>query len=289
MNIKLIGSSSDLGVSVDGSRYAPELLLSDIADIPSENLFPEPGIIKSHSSDDMRKNEAPLNRFHSRLYSGLVSSRSEGNFTILVGGDHSCAIPSVLSSEKAYGDIGVMWIDAHTDFNTFRTTETGNIHGLPLACAAGYECEELRAFHDGRTVDPQNVCIIGARSIDSEERENLRDAGVTVFSTEDLHTKGIREVIDEAFVVCLNGTGSVHVSFDLDVIDPSLVPGVSVPAADGITTDEAFAVIDAVTERINDICSFDLVELNPLRDTDHISKDIASEILAKMISAAQSK
>ncbi|MBR5045579.1 MAG: arginase [Oscillospiraceae bacterium] len=289
MNIRLIGSASDLGVSVDGSRYAPELLLSDIEDIPSEIMFPEPGIIKSHSADDMRKNEAPLNRFHSRLYSALVSSRSEGDFTILAGGDHSCAIPSVLSSEKVYGDIGVIWIDAHTDFNTFRTTETGNIHGLPLACAAGYECEELRTFHDGKTVDPANVCIIGARSIDREERENLRDAGVTVFSTDDLRTKGIREVVEEAFSVCLNGTGSVHVSFDLDVIDPSLVPGVSVPAPDGISTEEAFDVIAAVTDRIDDVCSFDLVELNPLRDPDHISKDIASEILAKIIAAAQSK
>ena len=288
MDVQLIGAASDLGVSVDGSRNAPQILLAN-ASVPSEIISADPEAVKSHAADDMRKNEAELNDLNSRLYRRLVSAKLHGAFPILVGGDHACAIPSVLSSEKAYGRIGVMWIDAHADFNTFRTTETGNIHGMPLACAAGYECEDLRGFHDGGTVDPSNVCIVGARSIDREEKENLRKAGVTVYSTEDLRSGDIREIIEKAFTVCLNGTGSVHVSFDLDVIDPVFAPGVSVPAADGISTEEAISVIDAVTERMDDICSFDLVELNPLRDKDRMTERTASEILEKMISAAAGK
>ena len=289
MEIRLIGSASDLGVSKDGSRYAPETLLPGIKDIPSEILYPEPNVIKSYSPGDLRKNEAPLNRFHSELYSRLLSSKERNLFTIVVGGDHSCAIPSVLSSESVYGDIGVMWIDAHTDFNTFRTTETGNIHGLPLACAAGYECEELRAFHSGSTVSPTNVCVVGARSIDREEKVNLADAGVKVFSTEDLHAKGIREVMEEAFTVCLNGVRAVHVSFDLDVIDPLDAPGVSVPETDGISAAEALEIIGIVAERISDVCSLDLVELNPLKDRDNKTRDIALALLEKMIAAAKEK
>ena len=288
MDINLIGAASDLGVSVDGSSKAPELLLGHFGDEPSELVSPEGPCRKSFAHDDRRKNEEQLNRFNAELYRRALGSKASGRFTVFVGGDHSCAIPSALSSAKQYGDIGVLWIDAHTDFNTFRTTETGNIHGLPLACIAGYECEELRRFHDGNTVDPGNICVVGARSIDREEKENLRKAGITVYSTDDLREKGIEEVMGEAFSSCLRGTSAVHVSFDLDVIDPREAPGVSVPETDGITAEEALLINSIVTARIRDVCSYDLVEYNPLRDRDRKTETAAKRLLSQIISAAQS-
>lgn len=286
MEISLIGAASDLGVSVDGSSKAPELLLDLFENESSELISPAEPYFKSRDAGDKHKNEEPLNRLNADLYARTLSLKERGIFTIIIGGDHSCAIPSALSSAERFGNIGVIWIDAHTDFNTFRTTETGNIHGLPLACIAGYECGELRSFHRGNTVDPRNVCVIGARSIDSGEKENLKDAGVRVFTTEDLRKKDIRNIMDEAFSLSLDGTCAVHVSFDLDVIDPSDAPGVSVPEHDGITKEEALLINSIVAERISDICSYDLVEYNPLRDIESKTADVAQQLLRQIIPSA---
>ena len=287
MNIKVIGAASDLGVSRDGTSLGPETIRPHLSDIDYELIRPEGPITKSRDKNDLRKNEKEICAYSKVLYDAMFESKKDGNFTILTGGDHTYAISSALSSQALKKKIGVMWIDAHTDFNTFRTTETGNIHGLPLACIAGYECEELRAFHEGDTVSPANICVVGARSIDREERENLKDAGVRVFSTDEVHERGIETVMKEAFEICLNGTEGVHVSFDLDVIDPQDAPGVTVPECCGISRDEAFEINGIVASHINDLVSYDVVELNPLNDKEHKTEDIAVRLLSQVIEAAK--
>ncbi len=289
MDINLIGAASDLGVSLDGSSKAPELLLQHFREISSKLISPSEPCIKSLTREDKRKNEGALNRFNAELYSRAVSSKASGSFTVFLGGDHSCAIPSVLSSVTQYGRIGVMWIDAHTDYNTFRTTETGNIHGLPLACISGFECGELREFHSGGTVDPQNICVIGARSIDRDEKDNVKKAGIHLYSVDDLRERGIAGVMEEAFSICLNGTSAVHVSFDLDVIDPTEAPGVSVPEKDGITKREALLINSIVSGRIGEVCSYDLVELNPLRDIEGRTETTACRLLDQLLVSVKSK
>lgn len=288
MIVSITGAASDLGCSVDGSSKGPEALFGTLG-YRHDMVRSAPCARKSLDPEDRRKNEGALNRFNSELYGHLRSAKEAGTFSVMVGGDHACSISSALSSADVYGKIGVMWIDAHADFNTFLTTETGNIHGMPLACIAGYGCSELRQFTSGTTVNPGNICIVGARSIDREEACNLRDAGICVFTTEDIRSLGIGSVMEKAFSVCLNGTHAVHVSFDLDCIDPITAPGVSVPVPDGLTEDEAFSANRIVADRIAEVCSYDLVELNPVRDTGNKTLDIASCLLTMIISAAETK
>ena len=285
MNIRIIGAASDLGVSRDGAALGPEVLADRIRVTETKIMRPQEPVTKSRDRDDLRKNEAQINAYDEILYREMLASKQAGNFTILTGGDHTSAIPSALSSQAVYGKIGVMWIDAHTDFNTFETTETGNIHGLPLACIGGYDCADLRTFHTSGTVSPENICVVGARSIDREERENLKKAGIRVFSTQEVRERGVREVMEEAFAICLRGTEGVHVSFDLDVIDPEEAPGVTVPETDGISVSDALLINGIVSEHIRDLVSYDLVELNPLNDKEHRTEDTAVQLLDEIITA----
>ena len=219
----------------------------------------------------------------------MVDKIKEEYFPIMIGGDHSAAIASALASAKVNVDIGVIWIDAHTDYNTFETTVTGNIHGLPLAAITGYKCNELRYYHDGKIVQPSHTVIVGARSIDDAEKDNVRYSGVTVFTTKDIQEKGIDAVMDEAFKIAGYKTKGVHVSYDLDVIDPDVAPGVSIPEFDGISEEEAMKINEYLINHIDDIVSFDLVEFNPLRDIDRKTEQIGLNILAQMIKAVEKK
>ena len=207
----------------------------------------------------------------------------------MIGGDHSAAIASALASAKVNIDVGIIWIDAHTDYNTFETTVTGNIHGLPLAAINGYKNNELRYYHDGKIIQPSKTVIIGARSIDEAEKDNLRYAGVTVFSTEDIKEKGIEAIMDEAFKIAGYKTKGIHISYDLDVIDPDIAPGVSIPEFDGISEEEAMKINEYIINHMKDVLSFDLVEFNPLRDIDRKTEQIALNILAQIIKAAENK
>ena len=135
----------------------------------------------------------------------------------------------------------------------------------------------------------RKTVIIGARSIDPWEEDNLRYAGVTIYSTEDLRTKGIKTVIEEAFKIAMDRNKSVHVSYDIDVIDPDVAPGVSVPEVDGITEKEATDILEAVLKHVNDISSMDIVEFNPLRDEDRKTEQIALNLLARTVQVVEEK
>ena len=246
-------------------------------------------IIKSRNLSDRRKNEYEIEKFNSNLYKSMVDKIKEEYFPIMLGGDHSAAIASVLASAKVNVDIGIIWIDAHTDYNTFESTVTGNIHGLPLAAVTGYKCNELRTYHNGKIIQPSRTVVVGARSIDEKEKDNLRYAGVTVFSTEDIKEKGIEAVMDEAFKIAGYKTKGIHVSYDLDVIDPDVAPGVSIPEFDGINEEEAMKINEYLINHMKDIVSFDLVEFNPLRDVDRKTEQIALNILAQIINAVEKK
>ena len=292
MRTMIFGAGSDLGVHIDGASLGPKQLLNDLSAFykgESMAFEQDPTIIKSRNFGDRRKNEYEVEKFNSELYKNMVDKIKEEYFPILIGGDHSVAIASALASTKVNIDVGIIWIDAHTDYNTFESTITGNIHGLPLAAITGYKCNELRYYHDGKVIQPSRTVVIGARSIDEAEKDNLRYAGVTVFSTEDIREKGIEAVMDEAFKIAGFKTKGIHVSYDLDVIDPYIAPGVSVPEYEGITEEEAMAINEYLVRHMKDILSFDLVEFNPLRDQERKTEQIALNILTQIITAAEQK
>lgn len=292
METIILGAATDLGVHIDGTKLGPVQLIKDLESFykgKSELLKADEKIIKSRHLGDLRKNEYEIDKYNKNLYETDLKYQQEGLFPICIGGDHTVAIPTALASAKMHEDIGLIWIDAHTDYNTFETTTTGNIHGLPCAAINGYKNKDLRSYHDGKIIQPSKTVIVGARSIDEKEKENLKYSGVTVYSTEDIQTMGIETIMEEAFKIANFKTNGVHISYDLDIIDPEVAPGVSVPEFDGITEEEAMQINETLVKHIKDIVSFDLVEFNPLRDIDRKTEQIAINLLSQIINATKKK
>lgn len=284
-SIDIINACTDLGVAVNGASKGPDILVEVLNKENISNIYrvyaDEEN--KEFEKDNKRKNLKKLNEFNEKLYNIVLKSIDDGKFPFVIGGDHSLAIASALASIKKNKSLGIIWIDAHGDFNTFDTTMTGNIHGLPLAAIAGYEKRELVSFHNGNHYRYENTVIVGGRDIDPLEVENLKDAGVKVFTTEDIRKDGMEKVMEEAIRIASNGTEGIHMSYDLDVIDPKLAPGVSIPAVDGINLDEAYEAVDMIIKHKDKVKSLDLVEYNPLRDIDDKTKVIARKILERLI------
>ena len=292
MRTMIFGAATDLGVHIDGANLGPVQLMNDLqAFYKGESMILErdKDVIKSRNLSDRRKNEYEIEKFNTALYKNIVEKMKEEYFPIMIGGDHSAAIASALACVKTHTDVGIIWIDAHTDYNTFESTVTGNIHGLPLAAITGYKNQDLRAYHNGKIIQPSRTVIIGARSIDDAEKDNVRYSGVTVFTTEDIKEKGVEAIMDEAFKIAGYKTKGIHVSYDLDIIDPDICPGVSIPEFDGISEEEAMQINEYLVKHFQDILSFDLVEFNPLRDIDRKTEQIALNILAQIIRAAENK
>lgn len=288
-NIDIINANTDLGVHVDGARLGPDKLTEDL--IIKNNIR---GIYKIYANeenkenkpedkDNKKKNLEQINVFNKQVYDTVKNTIERDNFPVTLGGDHSLVIGSALASIAKNKSLGIIWIDAHGDYNTFDTTITGNIHGLPLAAIDGYEKKYLTDFHDGSFYKPENTVIVGGRDIDPLEIENIKDAGVTVFTTEEIHKRGMSAVMEDAIAIATKGTDGMHISYDLDVIDPKICPGVSVPAVDGINLDEAYDAVDSIIKHKAFLKSLDIVEYNPERDIDNKTKNIAKTILESII------
>ena len=286
MKLTIINAKTDLGVMVDGSDKGPEIISKYFKNNDKINkiiTIDKPNVIKSKDKNDLEKNIDAVNIFNEDLYHAVLEVKSNNDFPIVLGGDHSLAIGSALASIKKEEKLGMIWIDSHGDYNTFETTRTGNLHGLPLACLNHQTKDRLSFFHNGNYYDPKNTIIVGGRDIDPWEMPNIKDAGVTLFTTEDIRDQGIENIIKKAMDIALKNTNGVHISYDLDVIDPQIAPGVSVPAINGITEDETYKIADEVLKYIDHIKSIDIVEFNPTRDINHKTENIAINILDKVI------
>ena len=266
--INIINANSDLGVHVDGSNLGPKKLTDNI-NITKYNIDKEQ-VIKSKDSNDLKKNLDAVNSFTEKIFKKELEILESNNFPLLIGGDHSTVIGSALASNLYNENIGIIWIDAHGDYNTFETTHSGNLHGLPLAAITGYKCSDLTSFIANKYINPKNAVVVGARSIDPWEIGNMIDAGVTIFTTEDIKKYGTKTIMDRAF----------------DVIDCDIAPGVSKKKKNGINEIEANEIMDILIDRKQDIKSMDFVEFNPLNDINDKTYDIASNLLNKFIEKA---
>lgn len=282
MKITLIEANEDLGVRVDGADLGPHLLTEHFRNDLDILVVNKPSVIKEKDFDNKKKNLDSVNIFDKELYDVCLKIKEKNEFPLVIGGDHTVAISSSLASIKKEEKLGIIWIDAHADYNTFETTVTGNLHGLPLA-AVNDNCSLLTTFHDGNYFNHCNTVIVGGRDIDKWEYPNLEKDNIKVFTTEDIKKLGVKAVIGEAFKIASNGTNGVHISYDLDVIDPIIAPGVSVPADNGINLEEAYQIVDELINNKDLIKSMDLVEFNPTKDINNKTKDIAINILEKVI------
>lgn len=281
MKIAIIEANQDLGVKVDGTNLGPHVLSEHFKDKYPIYKVDKPNVEKERDRKNRKKNLAGVNKFNEELYNKVKEIKENDMFPITLGGDHTIAIASALASIKKEESLGIIWIDAHGDYNTFETTITGNLHGLPLAANNG-RCPLLTEFHDGNYYKHVNTVIVGGRDIDDWELPVLKEDNIKIFSTDDIHRLGAKKVMEEAFKIASNGTNGVHISYDIDVIDPILAPGVSVPATSGISLNEAYSIADELINHKDLIKSLDLVEFNPTLDIDNKTEDIAVELLNKL-------
>jgi arginase len=201
---------------------------------------------------------------------------------LVLGGDHSVAMGTLGGLAKARGMGGVLWIDAHGDLNTPETSPTGNVHGMPLAAAIGLADERFQsADWTLPAVDPHRVALVGLRSIDSRERERIRNLGIKAYTMSDIDRIGIERAIRES-LTHIAGPGFVHVSLDMDALDPGVAPGVGTPVKGGLTYREAHLALELVAES-GLAGSFEVVEVNPILDRANATAALAVELVASAL------
>jgi arginase len=215
----------------------------------------------------------------------LVARAVEGGYLPLVlGGDHSVALGSLGGLARARGPGGVLWLDAHGDLNRPSTSPSGNVHGMPLAAALGLAGDEFASdAYPLPAVDPRRVALVGVRSLDPGERELLAELDARVFTMSDLDRIGVEPAMREA-LDHVTGDGFVHLSLDLDVLDPDVAPGVGTPVRGGLSYREAHLAMELVAEsRI--VTALEIVEVNPILDRENQTAKLAVELVASALGA----
>jgi arginase len=213
----------------------------------------------------------------------LIREVAIASMPLVLGGDHSIALGTLGGLRGAHGAPGgVVWVDAHGDLNTPETSPTGNVHGMPLAAAAGLAGDWFRhPALELPAVDPRRVAIIGVRSLDRDEQALVRSSGLRVFTMSEIDRIGIERAMQEA-LDRVAGPGFVHLSFDLDVLDPEIAPGVGTPVRGGLTYREAHLALELIAES-QLVGSFELVEVNPILDRENTTAELAVDLIASAL------
>lgn len=294
--VELIGFPMDLGADRRGVDMGPSALriaglagklealgyaVHDTGDIPvriqEEQVVKTPNL--KYVGEIVRTAEILAGRVRSALEAGC--------FPLCIGGDHSMALGSIAGIAdycRTRGMTpGVIWMDAHADMNTHETSPSGNIHGMPLAASLGLGSDRLtHLLGFAPKVLPQNCALLGARQIDPLEKENIRRAGLPVYTMTDIDRKGIGAVIDRILADIVPNIDHLHVSFDLDCVDPGVVRGVGTPVPGGLTFREAHLVMETIAE-CGCMASFEVAEVNPILDHRNNSAEFAAEIVASSL------
>ncbi len=286
--LDIIGVQMDLGASRRGVAMGPmairygglreglEALGHSVRD--KGDIIPLPA---GESRPHMRYYEQVMD-VNSRLYRQVKDSLDSGRFPISLGGDHSIAAGSIAAAAKHYqarGGIGIIWIDAHGDWNDEQSSPTGNMHGMPFSAVCGWGPDCMVDFGQGPAfVDVKHCVQIGGRDIDELERVRMKKAGVTVFPINVIDKYGINEIMKRALQVAGEGTAGIHLSFDVDAITPEAAPGTGTVVHSGLTVREAFLAVETLAES-GKLVSMDMVEVNPILDERNKTGILASELI----------
>ncbi len=199
----------------------------------------------------------------------------DGRFPLVLGGDHSIGLGTIAGIANNKKDFGVIWIDAHGDLNTPETSPTGNIHGMPLAISLGFGHPDLvNIFNFSPKLKPENIVIVGARYLDKGEKDLIKKLGIKVYTMHEIDRLGMTRVMEEAINYLKKNTDGVHLSFDLDGLDPSDAPGVGTPVTGGITYREGHLAMEMLAEA-KFLISAEFVEVNPILDDRNKTAEIA--------------
>lgn len=221
------------------------------------------------------------------LYEQALDALIGGALPIVIGGDHSLGAGSVAASAtyaRRHGKpLGVIWVDAHADMNTPATTISGNVHGMPLAALLGEDPRELAEIGGyAPKILPAHTVLVGIRNLDEREKEEVRASGVHVFTMKDIDRQGAPAVMEQAIALASRDTAGVHVSFDLDVCDPSIAPGVGTPVRGGLNYREAHIAMEVLADA-RCLLALDLVEVNPVLDVQNTTAVLAAELAASAL------
>ena len=292
MNIELLGVPMDLGSGRRGVDMGPSALR--IAGVASALAAHGHRVVDGGDLDIKNMEEIPIGSRRAR-YLGEIARAStllgkavericeRKRFPLVLGGDHSIAIGTISGvasyCRKHKKRLGLLWVDAHSDIHVPKTSPSGNIHGMPLAALFGLGPQELTAVGgDAPKLDPTRVALVGIRSLEDGERRHLHDLGIRVYTMSEIDRDGIHTVMSDALARVTDGTDCLHVSFDLDAVDPALAPGVGTPVKGGLDYREAHLIMEliAASKRMT---SMEVVEVNPILDERNRSAVLAVELL----------
>jgi arginase len=235
------------------------------------------------SGDERKKYVRDIARVCTALYESALDSLESGALPIVLGGDHSVAAGSVAASAaialRAGQPIGLIWVDAHGDMNTPASSGSGNVHGMPLAALLGSEPAELAGIGGfAPKVTPQHTVLVGVRNLDAGEKLRVRESLVHVFTMKDIDRAGIAAVAEQAIQLAGRGTAGLHVSFDIDVCDPSVAPGVGTAVKGGLDYREAHMVMEMIADS-GMLRALDVVEVNPTLDIQNNTAALGTELV----------
>ena len=296
MNIHILEMPLDFGASRHGSDMGPSAIrLAGIKEkleslghttVEHNSLVQATAQEYEQVGNPQAKYLGPITKACTKL-AGEVEKIVENNeFPLVLGGDHSIALGSIAgisaACKKYNKKLGVLYVDAHGDFNTAETTPSGNIHGECLSASAGYGLPELtNLYFEGQKVDPKNICFVGSRDLDPGEKLLMKQAGVTVFTMSDIDCQGFPAIVRQVLAF-FKKVDQIHVSFDMDVLDPMFAPGTGIPLPGGMTNREALLLMEeiAATEKVS---SAEIVEVNPILDVRNQTAILAVSLAARLL------
>ena len=297
MNVHILEMPLDFGASRHGSDMGPSAIrlagIKERLESLGHKTYEHSDIFraKPQEYEQMGNPKAkylkPIVNACTKLAAQVEKIGSAGDFPLILGGDHSIVLGSLAGmgavAKSNNKRLGVLYVDAHGDFNDTETSPSGNIHGECLATSAGIGLKELtNLYYEGQKVDPKNICFVGCRDLDPGEKILMKKAGVTVFTMSDIERQGFPAIIRQVIVFFKTHADMVHVSFDMDVLDPMFAPGTGIPLPGGLTNREALLLMEEMYS-LGLVTSAEIVEVNPILDIRNQTAILAVTLAARLL------
>ncbi len=290
--LSLVGVSIDLGAGTRGVSLGPAALryagVTERLENIGYDVKDEGDIVANKNAERITigthlKNLSEVGRVNTLLCERVDKVMQEGRFPLVIGGDHSVAIGTISGVLQHKKNLGVIWFDAHGDINTAETSPSGNIHGMPVAVLLGHGHESLTSIGGADAkIKPENIVFVGCRDLDAGERKMLKEFGITVFTMHEIDRYGMAEVMDRAIKIASDGTDGIHVSFDVDSMDPVHAVGTGTRVPGGLTYRESHLALEMIAET-SKVVSAEFVEVNPIIDVKNQTAKITVELIGSLM------
>jgi len=294
-SVRIIGAPTDYGANRRGVDMGPSAIryagLADQLDDAGVTALdagdidaPQPEVCDPEATPLAGGNATFLTEIEAvcrRLADEVATTLADGHLPVVLGGDHSVAIGSVNGTAREC-EVGAVWFDAHSDLNTPATSPSGNVHGMPLAALLGIGAFDGVDWANAAGLQEENLALVGLRSVDEPERQLIADSDISVFTMSEIDQRGVTAVTDDALAAATDGVDALHVSLDLDWLDPGEAPGVGTPVRGGVSYREAHAALERVAD-CGQLRSLDLVEVNPILDESNETAALATELAASAL------